>query len=74
MVQELSGKNHDKYPLNNVDAANCKEDIKFKESLDDVFSDKPEDDEESGQETFSSVAAINYLRASTTGFEYKSYL
>ena len=25
LVQELSGKNHDKYLLNNVDAANCKE-------------------------------------------------
>ena len=58
MVQELSGEKRDKYPLNNVDTANCK-DIKIKESLDNVFSDKPEDVEVSGQETLSSDAAIN---------------
>ena len=44
MVQELSGIKRDKYPLNNADAANCK------------------DDEDSGQETLSLVAAISDLK------------
>ena len=74
LVQELSGIKRDKYPLNNADAAYCKDDIKYKESLDNVDSDKPEDVEVPGQETFSSVAAISYLRASTSGFRYKRYL